>query len=376
MVRLFINAIPTRPGGGLTVLVGLLRAWKRLEAPLEITVLAADAKTLAAVRATEAADCQWVRGLDQSGARRFFFEHYQLGRELRRRADVLLTNNHYLFRVPCPQVVHHHNVWRFITPDLGFSPPSGLGNRVRDRLARHALRKAEANIFVSDFLRRQAERFVPDRGGRYLVVRNAVDEELIALAPQVADDPQGRGANLLSVQSANPHKDNETSIRCLAELVERRPEVPWNLSIAGSDGRGSWQPLHDLARQLGVADRLNWCGYCDQAQLDALFRRSLCLLATSVLEAGPLPGIEAMARKCIAVGSNIAPRTEFVGDAGILVEPHRADLFAEAVIRLHQDREFRARLVERGMVRIREFSWSDRARQLSDLFTRLVGHQP
>lgn len=374
MIRLVINAVPTRPGGGLTVLAGLLRGWRRIQAPLEITVLAADPQTLATVAAIPGTTCVEIDAARGSTWQRMRYEHRHLGRELvRLRADVLLTNNHYLFGVPCPQVVHHHNVWRFITPELGFSRPRDWSNRLRDWLARQALHKATANVFVSEFLRGQAESFVPDRRESYWVVRNALDDEVIEASVTADADQAARGARLVTVQSANPHKDNATVVRCLGELVRLEPDVPWHLSIAGGDGRGSWQPLRDLAEELGVAERITWCGYCDRAQLDRLLRSSLCLLATSRLEAGPLVGIEAIARQCVPVAARIPPRVEFLGDAGLLVDPHRPDQFARAVAALYHDPALRRQLVERGLERIRGFAWSDRARQLYELFARLAG---
>ncbi len=41
-MKLLINAIPTKPGGGLTVLVGLLKGWRRIGCDMEIVVVAGD----------------------------------------------------------------------------------------------------------------------------------------------------------------------------------------------------------------------------------------------------------------------------------------------------------------------------------------------
>jgi len=371
-MRLLINAIPTPPSGGLTVLEGLLRGWQAMGADLQIDALAVHPGTVAALRKHDHVRVHVVSEHKQTPLR-VLWQNVSFGRHVRRLgSDILLTNNHYLMNVPCPQIVQHHNVKRFLTPDLGVREPRSIANSLRDWAARQALRKADANVFVSDFLRRQAETFVPSSAERNFVVRNGLDDDVIEAAPSVPDAYAARFGELCAVQTANPHKDNPTMIRCLAELVRRAPDINWHLRIAGSDGRGSWLPFRELARSLGVEERITWCGFCNREELDQLLRTSLCLLATSLLEAGPLPGIESLARKCVPVGAAISPREEFVGEAALLVEPRNSVAFAEAVIRLHREPSLWQEMVERGLGRIQQFAWSKRAREFYEIILQVA----
>jgi glycosyltransferase involved in cell wall biosynthesis len=371
-IRLAINVVSIKPSGALTVLLGLLEGWKRNSDPLDVTIFASDPGTLAAVRQIDWVDCVEPGDVGRSIVRQYLWQNYALGQELRRRgAQLLLTNNHYLFNIPCPQIVHHHNAWRFVSnvdvPHEHFS----VGNAVRDWTARKALRSAERNVFVSGFLRTIAEKQVPSSAPRNVVIRNALDDDVVHAAETISRD-QPLTSQILVVQSANIHKDNPTVLRTLAELVARRPDVDWQVKIAGSDGRSNRAQLRDLAEQLGIADRVTWLGFCSKATLDQLFRESLCLLSTSILEAGPLPVIETMARCCPPVAARIPSVEEFVGDCGLLVDPHRGDLFAEQIIRLYSQPELRRTLVDRGLQRIKEFTWGNRARQFCEVFAELT----
>lgn len=375
-MRLLIDAIPTKPGGGLTVLLGLLRGWKQLAAPLEVIVLVSDRQTEAEITATGAVAAIEHVELGRLTSAAFVWQNTLLGRWARRaRAAAVIGNNHYLYNLSCPQIVHHHNLWRFVTPDLGVHRPPGLTNHIRDRNARVALRWATANVFVSDFLRHQAERLVPDTAGRNYVVRNGLDDEVIDRARTLPDGAYNP-TQLVAIQSANPHKDNTTMVEALAELVGLAPEVPWHLKVAGSAGRAGWAEVQDLAARRGVAERITWCGFCQLPQLDHMLRESLCLLATSVLEAGPLPVIEAMARRCVPVAARIPANEEFVGPAGILVTPRQPRAFAEAILALHRQPARRAELVARGLEWIEQFRWNRCAARFYEIVEAAVRQHP
>lgn len=371
-MRLLIDAIPTKPGGGLTVLLGLLRGWKQIGAPLEVVVLVSDRQTEAEIAASGAVAAIERVELGRLTSAAFIWQNTLLGRWAKRAgAAAIIGNNHYLYNVACPQIVHHHNLWRFVTPDLGVQRPPGLTNQIRDRNARVALRWATANVFVSDFLRQQAERMVPASAGRNHVVRNGLDDEVIDRA-RTLPDGEYNPAQLVAIQSANPHKDNTTMVETLAELVRLGPEVPWHLKVAGSAGRAGWADVQELAARRGISDRITWCGFCRVPELDRMMRESLCLLATSVLEAGPLPVIEAMARRCVPVAARIPANEEFVNSAGILVPPRRPTAFAEAVWALHREPSRRAELVAHGLDWIEQFRWNRCAAKFYEIVAAAV----
>jgi glycosyltransferase involved in cell wall biosynthesis len=98
-----------------------------------------------------------------------------------------------------------------------------------------------------------------------------------------------------------------------------------------------------------------------------MLRKSLCLLCSSVLEAGPLPVIEAIAQHTVPIASRISANEEFVGDGGILVPPRSAVDFANAIIRIYQEPAHREELIQNGLARIDMFRWSRCASTFYDL---------
>ncbi|MBX9791486.1 MAG: glycosyltransferase family 4 protein [Pirellulales bacterium] len=371
-MKLVVNALATRPGGALTVLLGVLRAWQRAALDWQITVLASVPQTLEALRAS-GLSCRIEPLLVGAGSlRRTWWQSRRLGAWLRQaRADALLTNNHWLPRIGCPQVVHHHNLWQFLTPDLGVPPRRRFGENWRNARARDALTRAAANVFVSHFLRRQAERFVPESAPRNSVIPNALDDEVVDRALEL---PTTRASRpwLVSVQSANPHKDHSTLLRAFARVTALEPSADWRLRIAGTAGRASWQPVEALARELGVAERIEWCGFSHAARLRELIGESLCLVSTSRLESSGLTLLEALGEGCVPVASRIPAFEEYAGPAAVLVPPQDVDAFAQAIVTLWRDPARRAELVERGRQQLAGYRWSDWAPRL----VAIIEHAP
>jgi glycosyltransferase involved in cell wall biosynthesis len=64
---------------------------------------------------------------------------------------------------------------------------------------------------------------------------------------------------------------------------------------------------------------------------------------------------------------------EVAGDAALLVDPHDEEDIADAMMRLAVEDELRATLVERGRIRVQEFTWDRTVRETWGVYQRLRG---
>lgn len=368
MLRLAINAVSLAPGGGLNGLLGYLQAWRELGAALRITVYASRQKVLDDVRAARPDVRVEPFAVGAGSARHFILQQRTLGRVIEASgADVIMTTQSAVGRCRIPQLVHHRNLKRF--------KHQGVWRRLRtlafdetlkDLAARRALRTCACNVFISDYLRREAEKIAPDSAPRNHVVHNGLNREIIEAAGHTGEQWDGR-PQILAITSPAEHKDNPTLLRTLARLRQREPQVDWRVWLAGT---GNWSSVKQEAARLGILDRVEFLGYLNHGQMEPFARRAACLVFTSVLEGFGNPPLEAMARRCPVVACNCTAIPEVVGDAGILVEPGNDEQFADAIVRLRTDRGLRDALIARGLERIQRFTWTNSASAMQRLLAQ------
>jgi glycosyltransferase involved in cell wall biosynthesis len=91
---------------------------------------------------------------------------------------------------------------------------------------------------------------------------------------------------------------------------------------------------------------------------DALYRRALALVFPSLYEGFGFPVLEAMRRGLPVITGAVASLPEVAGEAALYVEdPHDVPALAEAIERVRDDAELRARLVAAGHEQVRTFTW-------------------
>jgi glycosyltransferase involved in cell wall biosynthesis len=145
------------------------------------------------------------------------------------------------------------------------------------------------------------------------------------------------------------HKNHYNALRALSEL-----DAGYRIVLVGSD-KGQEGHVSKLARELGVADRVQTLGFVEIDDLVALYRGAHALLYPSFLGPENLPPLEAFALGCPVVASDVPGASEQMGDAALLVSPTDPAAMAAAVRHLEDEGE-RGRRVELGRRRANELT--------------------
>ncbi len=373
MARVAINATNLRPGGGLQVFYGLVA---RFSPAHEYFVLCTDAASKESF-GNAIAGRDYIHCLDPVGkidnVSIFKWGMFSMKYWLQNNAmDCVVGVNHHFPSGKVPQIVYHLNQLRFEREVKSIFSGGELADRLRDWRAQAALRSAEANLFESEMLLATAQK-TGSQITNPKVIYIGLDEKRPAPARIVASKIRPA---ILAVTSGAPHKDNATLLRMLAELVKMTPAVNWQLIIAGGNPEADFDDLRRLAKTLNVAEYTEYVGFRSHEWLSQTGAGCCCLVTTSLVESFCMVALEAMSWGCPAVVANISSMPESVGDAGLLAEPNNASDFAEKVASLWNDRVFRNLMVEKGLKRSRELTWSSAARQMEDVIndvTRLRG---
>src|SRR5262249_2112704 len=152
-------------------------------------------------------------------------------------------------------------------------------------------------VYISDHVRDCCEQLVPTSRSRNQTIYYGLSEQYRSAAAR-ADESNRRPFHLCALQFPSGYKGNDDLLQAPAALVRLAPQHAWKLDIAGW---GDFSAFQKMAADLGVADRVNWLGMQDTAQVADLLQRSACLVYPSKFEGFGLPLIEAFASRCPAV---------------------------------------------------------------------------
>jgi len=175
---------------------------------------------------------------------------------------------------------------------------------------------------------------------------------------QPAAPPDPRQANrpyLLHVGQAYPHKNLARLIRAFAAVASAEPEL--QLVLAGKPHASETPRLHALVAELGLQQRVQFRPYVPSAALPGLMAGALAFVYPSLWEGFGLPVLEAMASGTPVLTSLGSGTEEAAGDAALLVDPWDPGALAAALRNLITQPRLRDGLRQRGLERVRGFSW-------------------
>ncbi len=270
-------------------------------------------------------------------------------------------------REKVPAVVH-------TVHGFGFTPLQPPPMRFAFRTVETALaRWTDHFITVSESDRRRGVESGLFAAERATVIRAGIDLAAFRAASggaAVRDRLGIPGAAPLVTQVGNfkPQKAPLDFVRVAAAVAVERPDA-WFVMV----GDGPLRPAaEELARSLGVADRVVFCGWWDD--VPALLDATTVAVLTSVHEGLPCSVVEALAAGVPVVATAVDGTVEVVrsGDNGYLAPVGDIAALADAVCRVIGDPAERARLAASAREGLGEFDRDVMVRQQEELY-RWIG---
>lgn len=167
--------------------------------------------------------------------------------------------------------------------------------------------------------------------------------------------PHDGPLRLMSVGRLVAKKGYDDLVAALARLPA---DLPWRLThIGGGELKGV---LAAEAARLGVADRIEWLGKCDQTEVIAAMRSAdLFVLPSKIADDGDRDGLpnvlmEAASQRLPILSTAVSAIPEFIEDGlhGTLVAPGDPAALADALAALARDPDGRARMADAARARL------------------------
>lgn len=189
---------------------------------------------------------------------------------------------------------------------------------------------------------------------------------LAGSAPTAPPRSSRRTDQLLAVGNRMPHKNFELLLEALASIpAVRRPR----LVITGSHGD---DPLSPVVARLGLDASVELRGWLPADELERLYAESTALVFPTLFEGFGLPSLEAMARGCPVICSDLPVMREVAGDAARYVDPTDAASVARAIEAVCSDENLRSRMSAAGLARASRFSWARAAAATREAFLEVL----
>lgn len=238
--------------------------------------------------------------------------------------------------------------------------PRAPRNRRQLELKRLSARAVDRHVGVGERTSREIEELVGLPSESVLTIHNGVPDE----RPATAARPR-RGPLIGAIGRLEPQKGYDVLIHALAQVEDA------TLVLVGDGSERS--ALEQLAGRVGVADRLHWLGWSDDARS---YLGTFDVFAfPSRFEGFPLAVLEALLARRAVVASDVGSTAEAVrdGETGLLVPPEDPAALASAISRVLDDRELRRRLGEQGRRLVLDrFTAGHMARRFESLYDELL----
>jgi glycosyltransferase involved in cell wall biosynthesis len=156
-----------------------------------------------------------------------------------------------------------------------------------------------------------------------------------------------------------PYKNLQGSLMSLYYL--KRDGIRIKLIITGPKTRVR-NDVFKLIKKLEIEEDVIFTGFFPQEDMVFLYNLAKVLLFPSYYEGFGVPILEAFACGTPVIAANVGSLPEVAGNAAILVDPYDPEEIAFHLKRILSDQNLRNRMVEKGQIQVKRFSWNEVAK--------------
>jgi len=306
-----------------------------------------------------------------------YWEQFVLPREVKKdRLSLFFSPGYFLpLSLSLPRVVAIHDI-SFETHPEWFS----LKERIRRRrFIRKAAEIADLVLTDSRFSKEELLRYYHLPEEKVKVVYLGVDpffkpiddeEKLSELRDKLELERDEK--IILFAGSILPRRRIPELIRALPLILRQVPEAI--LVIAGENRTFPYINLPLLASELGVRERVRFCGFMGEEALNLLYNLASVFIYLSDYEGFGLPPLEAMAVGTPVVTSDSSSLRELYQGSALLLSSFEPKEIADGVVSLLLEEEKRDELIAKGFSLAEKLSSRRMAEEVASLLKPLLGN--
>lgn len=277
------------------------------------------------------------------------------------RADIFVSPDGYLsLRSDVPQIPVIH--------DLNFHYyPEYFSFLVRNHYLYYFpkyAKKAKRIATVSEFSKNDIVNQYGISADKIDVIYNGVNQQIIKLTNKekqtIQNQITGGRPYFVFIGGLYPRKNLINQLKAFDEFkLKTKSDVCF--VIIGSRYKES-EPVFQTINQMQFKDDVIIKGRVEPREIaDRIIASSLALCYVSNFEGFGLPLVEAMRCNVPIITGNITAMPEIAEDSALKVSPHSISEIAHAMERIVYDEDLSQKLIEKGELRLRDFTWDKTA---------------
>jgi len=231
-----------------------------------------------------------------------------------------------------------------------------------------SVRHARAAIAVSSFAKDEAVSQFGADPSRIHVLHSGPG--LLPTAHAAQRDADGADPYVLYVGDLAEHKNLPFLVRSF-----ERAAVPARLVLVGRRGE-RFDAVRDAVAGSPAHPRIELRADASDDEVDRLYRSASALVLPSRYEGFGFTPLEAMARDCPVLASDIPAVREISGEGALLLPLGDEDAWAGAIRRVLDDDGLRTDLLRRGAATVARYSWDETARGVCAVFRSVLEAEP
>jgi len=361
-MRILINGLSARLGGGQTYLLNLLRRVPQ-DAGWKVFLLCPDSLDLTGLPENVE---RVESGLKLDNPfRRAVWERFNLVKLARRLdADLLFSPGGMLPPGLLPPRLKTAVTFQNMLPfDMAQRKRYPLGyRRLRDWLLERglssAMRKADLVIFISDFAKVFIQKKLGHLTGRVVVIPHGIDARFFPEAAKPLSLPAGipTGEYFLYVSFIDHYKSQTEVVRAFAQ-VRKLSKTQASLLLVGAENLPYGEALRREIDSFKLGEAVKVLGNLPHRDLPALYQRARINLFASCAENCPNILLEMMASGRPALVSDRGPMPEFGGQAVTYFDPENVEQLVERWVGLLSNPELGNSLALAAIDRVSSMQW-------------------
>ncbi|MEN2984407.1 MAG: glycosyltransferase family 1 protein, partial [Dictyoglomaceae bacterium] len=245
-------------------------------------------------------------------------------------------------------------------------------------LVNSAVRLSDKVITVSNFSKQEIIKYTGVKREKITVIYNGVDTNIFKTYDKKDLKSIIFRYNLpekfiLYVGNVKPHKNLKNTLLAF-KIVKEEIEDLFLVIVGKKDGflKRDVEILKLLSKDKELNNKVIFTDYVEKFDISKIYNLASIFIFPSLYEGFGLPPLEAMACGCPVVASDIPVIKEICDDAVYYVNPYNPMEIAKGIISVFQDRNLRERLIEKGLRRVKKFTWEESAKKHLEVILEIM----